>query len=755
MSEPIFKKVDYYLKDLISNIALGQIGLPDIQRPFVWKNTKARDLFDSMYRGYPIGYLLFWETGHDTLQQAKPRNIGADIKQIAPQLMVVDGQQRLTSLYSVIRGMQVVRDNYESERIRIAFNPLEEKFEVTSAAIERDKVYIPDISLVWSSTTNIFHLVDEYLSDLSSSRTVSSSDTEKVQNSFMRLKSLENFPLTALQLSASISEEDVAEVFVRINSQGKSLIQSDFILTLMSVFWDEGRTELEQFCRDSRQPAANGPSSFNYFIEPTPDQLLRVSVGLAFRRARLRYVYSLLRGKNLGTGEFSDQYRVDQFEVLKKAQIRTLNLQYWHDFMKCIHAAGFRSGKTIGSRNNLLFCYILYLIGRTECRIRESRLRQAIAQWFFMSMITRRYTSSPESNMEYDLAMLEGISGGQEFCAILRHICDITLTDDFWTVTLPNELANSSTTSPSLSGYEAAQVILEAPALFSNSKIGDLIDPAIHARTAAVERHHLFPKAYLSTLDISGARQVNQIGNLAYMERSENAEAADQSPEAYVSDMMGRFSEAARARMHYCHALPEGWEEMEYSVFLERRRELMAGVVREAYERLADHTFVDETPVDYSLTEIVSSGESDSIEFKSTMRVNLHTGTKDKRIEETALKTLAGFLNTYGGTLVIGVGDDGTPVGIGADQFPNEDRMSLHLVNLVKGRMGAGVMTMVHPQFDDYEDHRVLRVVCERSSRPVYVSNGDRESFFVRTGPATAELTGSQMMDYIGRRFSA
>lgn len=156
MSETIFKKVDYNLKGLVSNIALGQIGLPDIQRPFVWRNVKVRDLFDSIYRGYPVGYLLFWETSPESLRAANPRGIGTDEKQLPPQLMVVDGQQRLTSLYSVMAGIPVVRANYEEERIRIAFNPMEEKFEVTSAAIERDRVYIPDISRVWSEDTDIF-----------------------------------------------------------------------------------------------------------------------------------------------------------------------------------------------------------------------------------------------------------------------------------------------------------------------------------------------------------------------------------------------------------------------------------------------------------------------------------------------------------------------------------------------------------------------------------------------------------------------
>ena len=754
MSETIFKRVEWDLKGLVSNIALGHIGLPDIQRPFVWRNVKVRDLFDSMYRGYPVGYLLFWETNHESLGAAKPRSIGADIKQIPPRLMVVDGQQRLTSLYSVIRRVPVVRDNYESERIRIAFNPLDEKFEVTSAAIERDKVYIPDISLVWSSTTSIFELVHGYLNSLGSVRDVSDSDKAKVENSFMKLRSLESFPLTALQLDASISEEAISEVFVRINSQGKNLNQADFILTLMSVFWDEGRAELERFCRESLNPSKNGPSPFNYFIEPSPDQLLRVSVGLAFKRARLQHVYSILRGKNLETGHFSDQHRTEQFDQLKKAQAQALNLQHWHDFMKCIRLAGFRGGRMIRSKNNLLFCYILYLIARTEHRVQEFTLRRVIAQWFFMATVTRRYTASPESAMESDLAMLRGVTEAKDFVARLQRVCGIALTDDFWKFTLPNELAISSTTSPTLSVYEAAQVVLGSPVLFSDSPVGDLLDPAVNANRASVERHHLFPRRYLATLNIKMTRDTNQIANLAYVEWSDNAQMSNKPPEEYLPALSARFNKAELSEMYRRHALPQNWEHMEYREFLERRRELMAEVIHRGYERLTEDSQTSDSYEGYELTDVISGGESDSVEFKSSLRVNLHTRSKDKRMEESVLKTLAAFLNTDGGTLVIGVSDDGKPVGIDVDEFPNEDNMNLHLVNLVKNRMGAPVMTMVHSQFDDYEDSRVLRVSCERASNPVYIREGDREQFYIRTGPATAELTGGQMFEYVARRFN-
>ncbi|MCI0453417.1 MAG: DUF262 domain-containing protein, partial [Candidatus Dadabacteria bacterium] len=387
MSETVFKQVNYDLNSLVKYIELGEIGLPDIQRPFVWKNAKVRDLFDSMYQGYPVGYLLFWQNG---LSDA-PRVIGTDTKQKTPRLLIVDGQQRLTSLYAVVKRIPVVRENYGSELIHIAFNPLLEKFEVADVAIRRDKSYIPDISILWSKETDLFEVVDRYLSELKGSREISSEEEKQIKKAISKLQSLLSFPFTALELSANISEEDVADVFVRINSKGTPLNQADFILTLMSVFWDEGRSQLEHFCREARKPSIGTPSPFNYFIQPDPDQLLRVSVGLGFKRARLKYVYSLLRGKDLDTEQFSDGRRVEQFEVLKKAQERVINLQYWHDFMNCIRMAGFRSDRMISSQNNLLFSYILYLLGRTEYSVDEFRLRRVIARWHFMSSLTGRF----------------------------------------------------------------------------------------------------------------------------------------------------------------------------------------------------------------------------------------------------------------------------------------------------------------------------------------------------------------------------
>ena len=303
MKATLFKEVGYSLSKLIEDIDMGEIGLPDIQRPFIWNAAKVRDLFDSMYKGFPVGYLLFWVNGFSEIH----RQIGIEKKQKVARLLIVDGQQRLTSLYAVLKGQPVMRKDYTTQTIQISFRPIDAKLEVTDAAIRKNPEFIEDISQLWSSEIPRYSFVNSFIGRLREYREVRKEEEARIWESIDRLYDLQNYPFTALELSSTVNEEQVADVFVRINSKGITLNQADFILTLMSVFWDEGRTQLEKFCSAARKPSTVGPSPYNHFIEPDPAQLLRVAVALGFRRARLQHVYSILRGKDLETEKFSDE----------------------------------------------------------------------------------------------------------------------------------------------------------------------------------------------------------------------------------------------------------------------------------------------------------------------------------------------------------------------------------------------------------------------------------------------------------------
>lgn len=578
----LFKDVKYNLNSLIQNIDLGTIGLPDIQRPFVWKDTKVRDLFDSLYKGYPVGYFLFWENAN--IDGVK--GIGTAVKQKFANLLIVDGQQRLTSLYAVLKGQEVIRENYEKTKIIIAFNPLENKFEVPDAAIKRNPRYYQNISDLWQPNINIFKVIMYFVANLKNHIVVSDELEMKIQEAFMRLKNLENYPFSVLELSQEIDEEQVADVFVRINSEGKTLNQADFILTLMSVFWDEGRTNLENFCRDARLPSTTYANPFNYLIVPKPEQMLRASVGLAFRRARLQYIYSILRGKDLDTGLFSEERREQQFEKLKIAQAHTLDIQNWHEFIKALKQAGYNNESFISSNNNILYSYVFFLIGRIDYKVDLYELKKLIAKWFFMCSITGRYTGSPETAMEMDLAKFRSVETAEDFVFELNTIIDSQLTSDFWEVTLPMDLSTSSFRSPSLFAYYASLNIHHALGLFSKLQVKELLESGLRANKSALERHHLFPKAWLMRNGITEQRDINQIANFALVEWSDNIAISDKEPKVYLPYYQSRFDNDVWQKMYYWHALPENWEEMNYQDFLMERRKRIAKVVQKAFEKL-------------------------------------------------------------------------------------------------------------------------------------------------------------------------
>jgi len=580
-----FKRVDYDLSGLLHYIEIGDIGLPDIQRPFVWSNAKVRDLFDSMYRGFPVGYFLFWENAE--ANGAKQIGLGAKQHHV-PHRLIVDGQQRLTSLFAVFRGQKVLDDDYQERQIEIAFRPRDGKFDVADAAIRKDPEWIVNISTLWTSGKSSYQMVKGFLASLREKVAVSDEEEEQISHNLDRLFDLQKYPFTALEIAPTVDEEQVADIFVRINSEGVKLNQADFILTLLSVFWDEGRHALEVFCKQSRQANSPGskPSPFNHFLQPEPDQLLRVSVAVGFNRGRLKSVYQVLRGKDLDTGAYSVERRNEQFEVLKAAQAAVLDLTSWHQFFSALVGAGYRTADMISSQNALLFAYAFYLIGRNRVKVAESKLQKAIGRWFFFTSLTGRYTSSPESVMTGDLNRLESVTSAEEFLQVLDDLISRELTQDYWSINLPTALDSSSARNPELFAYVAAQNRLGAPVLFSHKRVADLIDPATKTKKKPLERHHLFPRAWLERQQVTDLKVINQVANMALLEWPDNIDISDDPPSEYVPTLKARIPAQDWETMHDLHALPKNWENMEYQQFLAERRLLMAQIIRRGFETL-------------------------------------------------------------------------------------------------------------------------------------------------------------------------
>ena len=747
----LFKDTTYSLQSLMENIRRGEIALPDIQRPFVWAPSKVRDLFDSMFKGFPVGYLLFWATD----AEVGARRIGTEKKEAAPRLLVVDGQQRLTSLFAVMTGNPIVRKDFTEGRIRVAFRPSDARFEVTDAAIERDPEFVADITDLWRSyretTRRFFTTLKERREE-----PMTDAEEERLEAALDRVRDLQHYPFKAVELDATVGEELVAEVFVRINSEGVTLNQADFILTLMSVWWEEGRKELEAFSRAAKQPSANRPSPYNHFIAPQPDQLLRAAVGFAFRRGRLHHVYSLLRGKDLETGKLDPDRRETQFERLRDAQALVLNLTNWHDFLSCIARAGFRGARMISSENALLYTYSLWLIGKHDFRVAPHTLREVIARWFFMAHTTGRYTTSPESQIEADFLRLRDITTGDAaaFCGRLDREIGTVFTRDYWTISLPNRLATSGTKSPALMAYWASLNLLDAEVLFSQTRVSARLDPGVLA-VRDLELHHLFAKKHLGTLGIVGAARTNQIANMAFVDWADNATMGGKPPTEYWPEMSARLTGARFKQQAYWHALPVGWEQLAYDEFLAKRRPLIATVVRDGFARL-NADALPASPGFVTTAEMIRSGESVTVEFKSTARWSVKGQVKDPKLEHVIVKTVAGFMNAEGGTLVIGVADDGTVLGLESDLAtlgtkPDRDGYELFLTQLFKNSTDGAAHALVRISFDSIAEKEVCRIDVAASGRPVFArrpEGNESTEFWVRTGNSTRLFVGGEAVEY-------
>lgn len=588
----IFKFADWTVQNLVDSVESGVIQLPDLQRPFVWPKTKVRDLLDSMYRGYPVGELMFWNVAAD----AETRAIAGETSKIASH-QIVDGQQRLTSLYAVLKGRTVRDAEYRQKSITISFQPFTHKFEVWTPAFARSPMWIEDVSEFFRSPISVRKAFVKRYSEANGE--LPEDDENVLEETLSKLDGLKHYVFKVVEILGDTDKKTVADVFVRINSEGVSLKAYDFILTWLSVFWPEGREEIEAFARNSRITAERASeienrrvtwTAKNHFIAPDAGQLIRVLVAVGQNRAKLGDAYAALQAKDRTTGFVDPQKQDEELDKLKAALPVVLNRLHWDEFLRCLPAAGFRSRKMVTSDINLLSSYVLFLIGRTRHNMELKALRALIARWLFMSQLTGRYTGSGESQLQRDLDRVNTLTEGDgaEFEARLNSVIASELSDDFWTLRLPDALESSSPAlSPAYQTYLAALNILDANMFMLESRVRDWMDPTATA-IKGIEGHHLFPRNYLqSELGIRDVKRINQVANFAPTDWNTNIQISDHAPAQYWSSLVRglKLPEQLEHQMHW-HGLPENWETLEYEDFLHERRQLMSLVTKEAFQQL-------------------------------------------------------------------------------------------------------------------------------------------------------------------------
>lgn len=589
--QQIFSNTTLSVNQLIEKIDTGELGLPELQRPFIWKDAKVRDLFDSMMRGYPIGYLMLWEC--PTLE--KKKTIGIEKHNYeSPRQVIIDGQQRLTSLYAVMKGKKVINSKYVEKNIIISYNPLRDKFEVGYQATKNDPEWIYNISDVFT-TTNITKLIINFTKKLeeyrlSKEEALSDKEQDALSENITALSNLKQHALPVFDIKANAEEEDVSEIFVRVNSGGVSLKQNDFILTLLSLYWDEGRKEIEQFSKDSTSPSNNQATSYNQLIEVTAQDIIRVVMAYAFDRARLKYGYKLLRGANFDRkGSVDEVLRDQRFNILKTKLPDVLNVHNWHEFLKSIMNAGYLSGDLILSGNAVYYTYALYLIAKYRFGASYIENMHLTSLWFFYASLVSLYTGSFESTVENHLNTIKNIKNLNEYKSFIVSRVEERFTNDYFDITLVGSegLAVSGRGNNAWNAYVASLNILNSRILFSRSSllVNKLFEPGVDGRRKSLEKHHLFPKAFLKKHGYNDSK-INQMANYAFIDWKDNMKILDDSPSSYYPIVCQGMSDVDIRKMEEENALPDGWETMNYEDFLIERRKLMAAKIKKAYEIL-------------------------------------------------------------------------------------------------------------------------------------------------------------------------
>lgn len=572
----IFKSTSYPLSKLIDDIEDGDIALPDLQRPFVWKSTQIRDLFDSLFRGYPAGFILLWEISSGE----RTRKIGTSEKKREPRFLVIDGQQRLTSLYSIIKNSEIVDEGFKAFKPKIAFNPLKEEFEVYNPAIGKDIFWIDDVSDLFKES-GTFSYITNFLKKLKEIKEINNEEAERIARNIERLEKIKSYPFTVIELGMNLDAEMVSDIFIRVNSKGKSLNQSDFVMTVLSVYRPGLREKIERFSLESKTvPESNIPSPYNNILQPNTDHLIRTIVADAFTRGRLRYAHVLLKGRDLKTKKESKESRDKSLKLFKQATERTLSLIYWHDFIKILKNIGIVNKSLISSALTIYFTYAFYLRAR-ELEIDSKELEAFVGSWIYFSILTSRYIGSPETVFEADIILLTKKKDKRYFIETYKNIINSNITEDFWKTTLPNDiLVSSSSRNP---GYLAYLMVLNAKnvkVLFSETGIRDVLGGEEAYKKNLIDKHHIYPANYLKKKGLKPA-DINQVANFCYIEYPINIKISDKAPEDYFPKILKQYKD----KDLYYHAIPEKFWLMKYPYFLEERRKLISKVIKKGVER--------------------------------------------------------------------------------------------------------------------------------------------------------------------------
>lgn len=583
---------------LLHWVKTEEIAIPEIQRPFVWEAIKVRNFLDSLYKGYPVGYLILWRNPSVRLR-------GGELS--FGKRILIDGQQRIVSLVASLLGREVINKDYESVRIRIAFNPVEEKFEVANPAIEKNSIWIADVSELFAPEASIIEIVHQYH--------LKNPDLEikDIEKKLTNLQKIINNQVGIIELSENLDIDTVTEIFIRVNSAGTELSQADFAMSKIAANETYGgnvlRKAIDYFCHMAVVPEFNKTVERNDtdfvktefypkmvwlkdvkddLYDPSYTDMLRVAFTSEFGRGRLQDLVALLSGRNFETKQYEEEIAEASFKTLKDGILNFMTKTNFDRMTMILRSAGFVTNSLIGGKNAVNFAFILYLLARKE-GVSADDIEHVVRKWFVMSMLTGRYSSSPETSIDQDVRQFKSYG----VLTYSKSVFDTSMNESFWTALLPQEMDTSSGISPYYLVYQAAQVKNKDKGFLSqNIEVSSLL-------LNRADAHHLFPRNYLKKKGLQRG-QYNQIANYAIAQSEINIAIGDKAPKVYFADLLNQVhggkksyggiqDEKELMRNLESHCIPvDVFNSLadDYDNFLIERRKLMALKIRDYFNLL-------------------------------------------------------------------------------------------------------------------------------------------------------------------------
>lgn len=601
MSGQLYSVTPHPVDTILTWVKSKEIAIPEVQRPFVWESSKVRDLLDSLYRGYPIGYLISWRNPNVKLKDGTT-SIGKRV--------LIDGQQRVTALMASLLGLRVLNKNYDEIRITISFNPLEEKFEVANAATMNGSAWINDVSTLFSPEAKMLAITKNFV------EANPGCDEDEVYSVLDKLLKISNNHVGLIELSEDLDIETVTEIFIRVNSQGVALSQADFAMSKIAVNETYGgnmlRKAIDYFCHLSVVPdfiehirekdkgfkdsefmsKMSWVADFNDDLyDPTYTDMLRVAYTSEMGRGEMKNLVALLSGRNFETRQYEEEIAEKSFAQLKTGILNFMNETNYKRFVMILKSAGFVSSDLIGGQNAVNFAYIVYLRAKQD-GVKAAEIETLVRQWFVMSVLTGRYSGTPETRYDQDIRQIRD----QGLANYVKLITSTSLSDAYWENLLPQQMDTSAARSPYWLVFQAALAADGEKGFLSSDILArDLIE-------IRGDVHHLYPKKYLKDQNL-GRGLYNQIANFAITQSEINIAIGAKAPAEYFRHLAeqtsggerryGNITDQVALRANLVsQAIPveilDG--ELPYQDFLELRRKLMAKKIKSYYNKLSGLT---------------------------------------------------------------------------------------------------------------------------------------------------------------------